>query len=362
MACGRGIVHAALLVAGTWIAAPRASALEEPATCEEKTLSGSVTAVKKGRVYVNLGSSHGIVSGMHIAVIPKKAVPSHPKYGSAFLSGCSDDVTAVVELDDVGPKESSGLIGRGSAAVKGDVVVLTNRPTTHRRKFPGFPFEYRSIWDLSFRFMVMPVGEGPGFPMDFSISYQPDFPIRLTAYVRQIFVATGGDSAAELGLMLSYSTRFFEVGLGLGGYMDNLLPVKRFSVAQYFRLGARHGLRLELVNFFVWDYRALPWNTVDDRGLRWDSLDLEAVVPVSSRVALFVRAARGGGNTDLEYMRITTGVHIYASGYGGPGTVVVPVGIGGGYYWHSGDCGGDIACVGIDQFGPIISTGLEARW
>ncbi|MBW2263777.1 MAG: hypothetical protein JRG91_17585 [Deltaproteobacteria bacterium] len=333
---------------------------KKPNTCEDPSITGRVISVKNLRVHVDMGSKHGVEKGMRVAVIPKSAVKDHPKYGPPFMCGDNPDVTAIVELDEVGETTSSGIIGRASAATKGDAVVVTSLAPTDRRRRPVFPHQYGNIWDVSLRFRILAdvAGDGAGFPMELMFSYQFAAPVKITAFMAPSFFGTqeGGDSVATVGLMLAYSSRFFELGFGLGGYHLRGGRIHTLAFQQKVRIGAEHGLRLEFLNSLVWDHDG--WG--DDRGLRYDSTIAEIVIPVHARVALYLEGGGGGENTDVSWMRITTGVHIYVRGTGGPGTIVVPIGIGGGYV-DLDVCDGDM-CFWNGYYGVYFVTGVEASF
>ena len=350
------------LVLCAFLASPAALAKKKkpPNTCEEPSITGQVVSVKNLRVHVDLGTKHGVEKGMRVAVIPKSVAKGHPKYGAPFLCGDGPDVTAIVELDEVGKSSSSGIIGRASAATKGDTVVVTSLGPTDRRKAPVFPHIYGNIWEASLRFRILADvdGDGAGFPMELMVSYQASIPIKLTLFMAPSFFGSqdGGEAVATVGGMLSYSSRFFEVGFGLAGFHSSGENAHTLAFQLKGRIGAKHGMRLEFLNSLVWDHDGGE----DVRGLRYDSTIAEIVVPVHARIALFLAGGGGGGNSELEWMRITTGVHIYLRGTGGPGTIVVPLGFGGGFVFRD-VCEGDM-CFFNSYDGVFIDTGIEATF
>jgi hypothetical protein len=349
---------AALLLVALTASGLASAGKKKPNTCEEPSITGHVTSVKNLRVHVDLGSKHGIEKGMRVAVIPKGVAKGHPKYGPPFMCGDGPDVTAIVELDEVGKSSSSGVIGRTGAATKGDAVVVTTLPPTDRRAMPIFPQAYGNVWDVGLRFRILADvdGNGAAFPMELMLSYQASIPIRITAFMAPALYGSRDDgmAVATIGFMLAYSSRFFEVGLGLAGYHASDNRVHELAVQLKGRIGARHGLRIEFLNSLVWDHD--EWD--ENVGLRYDSTIAEIVFPVHARVALYLAGAGGGGNTQYEWMRITTGVHVYVRGTGGPGTIVVPIGFGGGFVDRG--CVDDMCFGGYGGF--YIDTGVEATF
>lgn len=350
-----GTCTVALLVVSTLLHPGRALA-DEASTCEEPSIIGKVVSVKNLRVHVDLGTKDGIEKGMRVAVIPGSAISSHPKYGSSFLCGASPEVTVIVELDEVGKEESSGIIGRTGAATKGDTVVLTGLEPTDRRGFPGFPHAYGNVFDVSLRFRILAsFGGGAGFPTDLMIGYQLPIPVKIRLVMSPIFAGSheGGHAMSVMSFMLTYSSRFFEVGFGVGGYLESFEHIRRFAFQQFFRIGAEHGMRARVTNTLVWDH---GWGG-GRRGLRYDSTFGEIVIPVHARVSLFWEGGGMGGNTEYEVVRVTTGVHVYARGTGGPGTIVLPIGFGGGFVFL--DACTDDMCDWIDYVGLYITLGVD---
>jgi hypothetical protein len=355
-----------LVVLSTCLAArPALAGVPEPTTCEEVLIRGHVTSVTKGRIHVDIGTKHGVEEGMHVAVLPKALAKPHPLYGLPHLCGSDPDVTAVVELDVVGKDASSGEVGRGSSAMKGDLVFVTSSDVTWSR-FPGFQSQYRNVWDVSLRFRILIDldGRGAGFPMDLILGYQTPSPVRIGVYVLPAFLGSRRttDAVATLGFFASYSTRFFEVGFGLGGYLARPDDVRRLAITQFIRVGAEHGLRVRVLIGYVWDSDE-AWGSDEARGLRWDSLRAEFLVPVHPRISIYLDGGGGGGNAGLAFGGFTAGLHVYALGTGGPGTLAIPIGFGLQFAEYSGRCVEDM-CGENDfgYFGVVIATGLEARF
>lgn len=326
---------------------------------------GKVTAVKDGRVVVDLGSEHGLQVGDRVGIISCCDVQVNPESGPAWVCPDDESVKAVVELTLVGPMQSSGQVGTGGAAVKGDLVFPTTRAPTHEKWFPGFPQQWTSVWDLSLRLRLIPgvMGGGVGFPFEFSLTYQLPVPVKVGVYSEPAMVGVDGDvfvAHAILGASVSFSSRYFEVGVGVGGHVDSMGPARNLALVQMVRLGASDGLMLKMRNTF--GLGAGPGS--GGEGLHWDSIHGEIRVPVSWRVRLYLDGGGGGGFTNMWWMRWTTGVHILLRGKGGPGTVTLPIGIGGGVYefWDD-DCDWTNDTCDEALFATVILvTGVDLRF
>jgi hypothetical protein len=334
-----------------------------PQTCEDKGVYGTVVKVKGGRIHINVGSKKGIEKGTHVAVVPRDSTTTHPDLGYLYFCGDSPEVTAVVEIDEVSEKSASGPIGRTAAAHKGDMVFVTDSPVIDKRGFPAFPRMYKNVFDISLRFRILAGFDGGGaaFPMDLFLSYQTPAPVKVGVFMLPAVLssASGGEGIATLGGFVTFSSRYFEFGFGVGGHMNSPDDFQRLGFLQIIRIGAEHGMRLRLYSSYVWDFG--PGG--DERGLRWDSLFAEIVVPVHTRVALFWEGGGGGANTNLSQGRFTTGAHVYLKGAGGPGTIVLPVGLGFGVVDYWGECLDDMC--GINDFwhiGMTFTLGLDARF
>ncbi len=353
------------VVACALVAPAGASAQSGECVCDLAPVMGKVSSVKNGRVAIDLGTAHGLEVGDHVGVVSCCDAPWHPDHLTAWI--CPDDkaVTAVVELDEVGESSASGEVGRGSAAHKGDLVFVTDRPATHKVAFPGFSHQWLSVVDLSLRLRAIPgmSGGGVGFPFDLSISYQTPWPLEMGIFSAPSFLGMDGGNVvghAIMGGFVAYSTRFFEVGLGVGGHVDSLGPERNLAVVQSTRLGATDGLALSLQNTFI-----LGFDTDGEgRGLHWDSVQAEIRIPVHWRVTLFVEGGGGGNFSNMLWFRMTTGVNIMLRGKGGPGTIVLPLGIGGGFYelWDD-DCNWETGSCEDTFFASVIAvTGLDIRF
>ena len=125
------VIAAAPSVAEAWEAADL--------SCEAAPVIGRVVKVKDGKLVINVGSLHGMEVGARVGVIPCSALPHHEKLGHGVVCEDNPDVTAVVLIDVVEESWSSGVIGRGSSAMKGDIVFLSDRAPTDKKGFPGFP-------------------------------------------------------------------------------------------------------------------------------------------------------------------------------------------------------------------------------
>lgn len=335
--------------------------------CSEPGQVGKVVSVSDQRLVVDLGSRHGIEKGMRVAVIPLSALNHHPKVDKYIDCACGMGITAVVELDEVSESRSSGTIGRASAATKGDLVITTDLEPTHKRWFPGFPHQYRNIWDVCTRLRIALAIDVAILP-EMILTYQMPAPVKLGVMIAPAFVGVSNEThaASTLAFTAAYSGRFFELGFGVGSYINNFDSERTLAFVQTIRIGAEHGMHLRVTNILVWDVGPTEWHERNwSRGLHYESTFGEIRVPVSNRIALFLEGGGGGGNTFTDWMRVTTGLYVTLRGNGGPGTIVLPVGIGGGFVsswfncdWEDDECWDRE----FDYGGFVINTGLDMRW
>ena len=184
-----------------------------------------------------------------------------------------------------------------------------------------------------------------------------------------------GDSALAFAgnAVVSYDTRAFKVGLGLGGSTINEhagdiqsgsshWDRAGVTIAQLARLGAGDGLHLEVVNSFVLADGQFAYGGTEV------SLQSPAAI-VSSTVWLVARG--GGGTAGFGFGEV--GLRVLTVGNGGAGSLFLTPTIGGATVWQevqsSCDASGSIAtgyngdCYRTVNFaGPMVGFGVESRF
>ncbi len=345
--------------AAVLLAAPATALAWEPGdlSCDTAPVIGRVVKVEDGHVVINVGSLHGVEAGMQVGVMPCAALPYHEKLGHGVVCEDDPDVTAIVVIDEVRESWSSGDLDRGASAMKGNIVFLSDGPMPHHKGYHGFPEQYLNIWDLSMRLRFLPGVEdgGLGIQGDLVLSYQMPVPVQLHAIVAPALIGAQGGSSGMgvLGFVASWSTRFLEIGLGVGWRGSSLDGQDGLAFIQTVRLGAETGLMIRVWSTLLVDGAGAG------RGLRFENLFGEISIPVHAKVSLMLEVGGGGAQSGSEWFRITTGAKVMVRGTGGPGTITVPLAIGAGLVdagtWDGG--GGE-----LQLFGPIITTGIDLRF
>jgi hypothetical protein len=361
--------QAVLLAAVIVIAALPCEALrKEKLVCVKPVIVGKVVAVKKGKAFFDVGTDHGVEVGARLAVIPASAIETHPEHGTALVCKHVGGVTAVVEIDEADATGSSGRIGRASAATKGDLAFVVEWKPTNWKWWPVFPEAYGNVWEMRLRVHLLPdfYEHGLGFTGQVALSYQFALPIKIQVMMARLIVAHANRDMVGVmpGLLISYSSRFFEVGFGVGAHTNTFEKVHGPALFQTVRLGAENGLMARVPTVFL--YSRDEWWVGGPRGLQFDSVFGEVKAPLHQRVTIFMDFW-AGGLASGEF-RLTGGLQIMVRGTGGPGTVIVPIGAGGGSIdWADPDCDwttDDDACWDEDLLlmSFILTTGLDVRW
>ena len=360
------LVHAALVLAILHATSPAEAKRKDVLSCVEAEVVGKVVSVKKGKVIVELDEE--IETGTHLAVIPPSALEEHSAFGQALVCKHGGAVTAVVEVDEVSGTQASGPIGRASAATAGDLVFVTDWEPTYWQWWPIGPAAYGDIWDLAVRMYVLPDfwQRGASFEGRISLSYQFSFPLRLEVAMLQLLVAYEDESLVGVlpAFIVSYSSRYFELGLGVGMHGNTIDGVRGPSFFQTLRLGAVNSLMARVTTVFK--FLGREWWDGGPEGLQFDSIFWEIKAPIHSRITFFMES--WGGGVSSGGFRLTGGIELMFNGTGGPGTVIVPIGAGGGTIdWMDPYCDWndpDSDCWEDDFFlmSFIVTTGIHLRW
>jgi len=334
---------------------------------------GRVVEVSEGRVIVDHGVTDGFVRGARIKVIAQRLVkkPDLQAGGVAMLP--SNEVTAVVALEEAEAGRSMAILGRGDVAMPGDLVEVTDAPLSESLFLPRrAPFNWR------FGFVARPYlgisGDGTfpvGILADGYVTYTfDDLPLTLFAELSPVGTAVLGNEAhypIVTAVGAAYTTDFVEIGLGGGALVGNEGPCFPNEVSfdtdgdgipdqfrtegqtcegntgatfnQVLRLGALDGLHLK------WSSSIFARNT----GFVFGVGRGEVAVPVSSRLGVF--AGGGAGENGWGYGEV--GVRSFFGGAGTPGTLMLQASLGGAAIFD----GPSRETIG----GPSVAFGLEWR-
>lgn len=333
--------------------APPAQASAASASLE-MTITGRVLSSEGGQVVVDLGREHDIEVGRRIEF-------SVETYDQSPLGRFKRrDVIAVGRVSSVTESQSLVELGLGEAVPIGAEATLSSRSLTSSRSAPP---RATGIWTLAGVLRPFFVLEelGVGALNEFSLAYQSEGPLRYALELSPFAFASAGDGTTFAALavgVISYDTRLFEIGLGVGAQTVNdgdFEPGSGLSVAQSLRFGARDGLSLHLrndVSLFhsEFDYSAFT-------GL--------AQIPVADRGWMVLQ---GGGGT-VGYGFFEVGGKVLLVGNGTRHSLFLRGTIGYAALFETGAFNevqftpGSFAFGGSDLYygGPLLGFGMEWR-
>jgi hypothetical protein len=341
----------------------------------KKVIVGKVIEVTEGRVVVDHGTSSGFGRGVRIKVIAQRLVKKPDLQAGGVAMRPSNEVTAVVALEEAEAERAMGILGRGDVAMPGDLVEITEAPLSESLFLPRrAPFNWR------LGFVARPylgIGIGGTFPVgilaDAYVAYTfDDIPLSLFVEASPVGTAILGNEAHYPGVFTlgaTYVTDYVEVGLGGGALIGNKGPcsviveevdtngdgfpdVRRerrdtrdceenngATFNQVLRLGAIDGIHLK------WSSSIFARNT----GFVFGVGRGEVAVPVSSRLGLF--GGGGAGENGWGYGEI--GVRSFFGGTGAPGSFMLQASLGGAAIFD----GPTSELIG----GPLVAVGMEWR-
>lgn len=296
---------------------------------------GKVVRVEGGRVLFELEA--GTLSPQaHVRIVSQRPVEKPDLVTGAPRVVPSNEVTAVLAVEEVDGAHGMAPIGRGDYAEVGDLVVATDEPLSERIMVPR-----RSPFSLRFGAMVRPflgleanvngrTSKPVGLLIDAFVTwYLPWLPLAIEASVAPFGVAFNSIDShypTTIAVTVAYTTDYFEIGLGVGGLFGNQGPCfpsgagtecevnNGFTINQLLRLGALDGLSLT--------WRSSIFSRPDKfvfgvgRG--------EVGVPLTSRLGLFA----AGGAGENGWMLGEGGVRTYVGGTGARGTVILSASVG----------------------------------
>jgi hypothetical protein len=339
---------------------------------------------------LDLGAAAGLTPGQRFEIRSQKTALGFNLDTGRDEPMPSNEVTGVVEVIQVSQDRALVRLGRGDRATRGDLLMPTNR---RLEESPWFTTYQRDLHRVQFRLAPFVAVESlnVGALGQALIDYSFEFPMRVESGFRNFGLVFGEEFAApfQFDLIPSYDTDYFEVGLG-AGYSFSAHPDKRgFTFLQKIRLGTVDGLHFTMWNSFIyqdhgddyWDWGSPAGGQVGQTctgyepeagaEFAWNGFDAELGVPVSDRVALMFHGAysqAGWGYGDV-------GIKTLAMGNGGPGSLFIPVSIGGGVVLDHRRSGTYLACnpatnklESVQDYsdqaygGPIISIGADYRW
>ena len=267
----------------------------------EMAVEGRVLSSAGGRVVVDLGREHGVKIGtrMEFNVREEEESPLGTfQRWEVVAVGRVSSVTDAQSLIELGVAEEVPLTAKAT--------VSSRALTSNRSSPPRVP----GIWTLAGVVRPFFVLEqlGLGALNELSVSYQSMGPLRAQLQLAPVAFASAGEGSTFAGLaigLLSFDTRLFEIGFGMGIQTINdgdFEPGSGLTIAQSLRFGARDGLSLSLRNDV----------SLFHSEFEYSAFSAEAQVPVADKGWLVME---GGGGT-VGYAFFEVGGKVLVTGNG----------------------------------------------
>jgi hypothetical protein len=333
-------------------AAPPATAAGERAAARavEVAILGRVVSSRAGQLVVDLGRRQGVRVNHRIELSTTRESPLGP-----FRDR---EVLAVGRVISIADEQSLVEVGIGEDVPVGAEAALTTREPTGNRTAPP---RAHGLWSLAGMIRPFFVLDRLGFGAlnELVAGYQTEGPLRLQLLASPLGFSTADDGSALSTLVLglvSYDTRLFEIGLGLGAQTVNsgdYEPGSGLTVAQSLRFGSLDGLNLSIRNDISLFHSEFDYSAFNG----------SAQIPVADRGWLVLQG--GGGSVGYGFFEV--GGKVLWFGNGTRGSLFLRGTIGyatvfreANTFEFSPDTGfveGD----DVEHAGPLVGFGMEWR-
>jgi hypothetical protein len=316
----------------------------------EVDIIGRVVSSRGGSLVVDLGRRQGVSVGNRIELSIQRESP---------LGHFGDrEVLAVGRVVSVSDEQSLIEVGVGEAVPVDAEARLTSRDATGSRSAPP---RVHGLWTLAGVVRPFFVLDQLGFGAlsELAMGYQTEGPLRVQLLSSPLAFSTADDgsalSATAVGLV-SYDTRLFEIGLGLGAQTVNdgdYRPGSGLTVSQSLRFGALDGLNLSIRNDISLFHSEFDYSAFNGA----------AQVPVTDRGWLVLQ----GGGGSVGYAFFEAGGKVLWLGNGTRGSVFLRGTIGYATVYRNAssfDVSLDTGFVDgddVDHAGPLVGFGVEWR-
>jgi hypothetical protein len=310
---------------------------------------GRVTSSKAGQLVVDLGRQHGVDVGNRIEL----SVTSRSALGPFE----NREVLAVGRVISVADERSLVEVGIGESIPVGAEAALSSRPLTNNRMAPP---RVAGTWTIAAIVRPFFVLEqlGAGMLNELSIGYQSESPLRYQLLASPVGFSSAEDGstvAAAVIALVSFDTRLFEIGLGVGAQSVNdsdYTPGSGVTVSQSLRVGALDGLHLAIRNDISLFHSEFEYSAFNG----------QAQIPVADRGWLVLQG--GGGSVGYGFFEV--GGKALLVGNGAPGSLFVRGTIG---YATLFEDRGILSLPSSNGFfeddvnhaGPLVGLGIEWR-
>ncbi len=256
-------------------------------------------------------------------------------------------------------------LGINEAVPVGAIATLTKSPTTSSSTAPP---RVGGLWTLELMARPFAVLDelGAGILLSASVGRRFTSNWHLRAVLDPLALADVKNNHSERamngGVLASYDSQYFEMGLGLGGQTVNdtdsgFAPGSGLAVAQVIRLGAQDGLNISARTSIVLFHSQFSF------GGMLGSMQ----IPVSRGYWLML----GGGGGSVGYGYGEFGLRALLRGNGLAGSRFLTVSAGGAAIFSDGDCHAAVLAghtdlskcqQGVTYGGPMAGIGYEARF
>jgi hypothetical protein len=322
-----------------------------PSSVALRPVAGRVLSSVAGRVVIDLGRGQVMVGDrIEFGVPVEERTPQH--------SFQRREVAAVGRVTSVSDTRSLVELGIDEVVpIRADAIV-TKRSLTSNRSAPPRLAGTWSIAGVLRPFFALDQF-GLGSLNEFFVAYADARPLRYQLVLSPLAFAAGddGDTFAALAVfILSYDTRLFEIGLGLGGQTINdgdYEPGSGLTVSQTLRFGAHDGLNVSVRNDISLFHSEFGYSAFNG----------QAQIPVSDRGWVVLQG--GGGTVGHAFFEV--GGKALLRGNGAPGSLFLRGTIGYAALFENADQivfdpSGFFTLSEERSFGgPLIGLGLEWR-
>jgi hypothetical protein len=328
--------------------APPAAAAPTPA----RNTLGHVVRSAPGEVVISLGTLDGIMRSDRIELMLE-----HSDDLAGADSALSREPIAVGVVTNVSAQSARVRLGLNESVPIGAVALPTRAPATSSLSAPP---RVSDLWDLElFARPFAALNElGGGALLSGAIGYRFNH-LHLQALVDPLAFADvqvrSGVSAINAGLIASYDSQYFEMGLGFGAQTVNepdffVEPGSGLSAIQLIRLGAQDGLSISARTSVVL-FRSQ---------FQFGGMVASGQIPVTRGYWLLLNG--GGGNVGYGYGEL--GLRVLLTGNGLAGSKFLTVTAGGAGVFKSGTCDAFFgSCTdSISYGGPMAGVGGEWRF
>jgi hypothetical protein len=332
-------------------AAPPDTPHRVPTSPDFAAPDAKVVEVAEGFATIDMGSVHGVAPGDH--VLFQKSTIERIGPGETAVR---DERVAVGVVAVIGKQRTKVKLGVDERVPVG----ASARPTREPISSSAFsPPRLPGLWEVGFMarpFLVVD-NFGVGASLEGRLGYRFDAPVHLEALILPATVATGRrDGVGAFGAVgtASFDTRYFEIGLGVGGQTMNdpafdLRPGTGTTIAQRLRVGAVDGGMLEAFTYIVLFHQKFEFS----------QLIVHGQLPVGERAWFVING--GGGSLGSGFGEI--GVRLLISGNGDAGSFFVTPTVGGTHVFRTRFCSSDgFNCGMVDYAGPHAGFGADWRF